>query len=134
MFLCPCGCTRAAESTTFSMNRCRATARHHAWAPSRLHRPRRHRESATAAALFSTRPHPLHILFSAFASLVAQSVGKRKKKKKNLRFSIWFPLRLASSFAFLAKSRSQFFPLWLHVASLCHTPTHSLICITISNK
>lgn len=66
-------------------------------------------------------PHPLHILFSPFASRVAQSI-----EKKNLSFSVWFSLRLVSS---LAKSRSQFFPLRLHVASLCHPPTHLLICI-----
>lgn len=126
MFLCPCGCTRAVESTSFSMNRCRATARHHAWAPSRLHRPRRHRESATAAALFPLAP----TLFT-FCSRHSQAEWlKASQKEKNLRFRIWFPLRLASSRVFLAKSTSQFFPLWLLVASLCHAPTHSLICIS----
>lgn len=109
VFLCPCGCTRAVESTSFSVNHCCATAHRCAWAPSRLHRPRRHHKSATAAALFFfIRPHPLHILFSAFTSRVAQK-AKKIKNKKNRWFSVRSSFHLASS-AFPAKCRSQFFP------------------------
>lgn len=130
-FLCLRGCTRAVDSaSSFSMNRSSASARHRAWAPSRLHRPRRHRESATAAALFPTRSPSRPPTHFTFCSRRSQADWLKALTKKNRRFSVWFSLCLVSSFAFLAKSRSQFFPLRLHVASLCHPPTHLLICIT----
>lgn len=94
------------------------------------------RQGCTDRVGTASQPPPLHFfplaptLFT-FCSRHSQAEWlKASQKKKNLRFRIWFPLRLASSLVFLAKSTSQFFPLWLLVASLCHAPTHSLICIT----